>query len=187
MEEGTIFGKQYDAGKLLLPSENIEREMYYLLKGKLKEAGYNQYEISNFSLKNYESKHNIAYWKRQDYLGLGSNSASCIKNVRFSNEESIEKYIELINNNKSATVYEEKLNEEAIFVEKIILGLRLLEGINYKQLLQGEDERRTGKFLTNKEFLLKMNLIEENGDIIRLTSKGLDLANQVFIKFMDLS
>lgn len=187
VEEGTIFGKQYDAGKLLLPSEDIEREMYYLLKGKLKEAGYNQYEISNFSLKNYESKHNIAYWKRQDYLGLGSNSASCIKNVRFSNDGSIEKYIELINNNKSATVYEEKLNEEAIFVEKIILGLRLLEGINYKQLLQGEDERRTSKFLTNKEFLLKMNLIEENGDIIRLTSKGLDLANQVFIKFMDLS
>lgn len=186
VEEGTIFAKQFNCGKLVLPEENIEREMYYLLKSKLKENGYNQYEISNFSLKDYESKHNMAYWERQDYLGVGSNSASCIKNVRFSNEESIEKYIELVNNNKSTVVYEEKLDDRDIVIEKIILGLRMLKGIDYKKILKTEDEHIVNKFLKNKEFLLKMDLIEEKGDIINLTNKGLDLANQVFIKFMDL-
>lgn len=185
VEDGTVFGKLNNEGKLALPTEEIEREMYYALKRKLKENGYNQYEISNFSKESFESKHNIAYWERQDYLGVGSNSASCIKNVRFSNEEKIEKYIELINKNESPLVYKEELDEEQIFIEKIILGLRMLKGINEKEILENQSEDRIKNFIKNKEHLLKIGLIEEKRDIIRLTDRGLDLANQVFIKFME--
>ena len=185
VEEGTPFFTMQSKGQLELPNEENEREMYYVLKNILKENGYNHYEISNFSKNGYESKHNIAYWERQDYLGVGSNSASCIENIRFSNEEKIEKYIELINKNESPIVYKEILKEEDIFSEEIILGLRMLKGINEKEILENQPEERKDKFLKNKEYLLKNELIEEKHDIIRLTDKGLDLANQVFIKFME--
>jgi len=159
--------------------------MYYLLKERLKKNGYEQYEISNFSKSGYESKHNIAYWERQDYLGVGSNSASCIENKRFSNEENLEKYIEIINKNELPVVYEEELNEEDIFMEEIILGLRMLKGINATEILKNQPRERIENFLKNKENLLKNGLIEENRDIIKLTDRGLDLANQVFVKFME--
>ena len=184
VEEKTAFGDLQSKGKLILPSEEVEREMYYLLKSKLKENGYNHYEISNFSKDGYESKHNIAYWERQDYLGVGSNSASCISNERFSNEESIEKYIELITENKDVVKDREKLNEEDIFQEKIILGLRLLKGISQREILKEQTENIINNFIENKKYLLKNELIEEIGDIIKLTDKGLDLANQVFVRFM---
>lgn len=185
VEEGTAFFVMQKKDRLELPSDEVERDMYYLLKHKLNEGGYNHYEISNFAKKDFNSKHNIAYWKRQDYLGVGSNSASCINNVRFSNEEKIEKYIELINNGETPVVYKEELNEEDIFVEKIILGLRLLTGINEKEILAEQFEEKIEKFIKSKKELIKIGLIEQNGDIIKLTDRGLDLANQVFIKFME--
>jgi len=185
VEEGTAFFVMQKKDRLELPSDEVEREMYYLLKDILKDNGYNHYEISNFAKKDFNSKHNIAYWKRQDYLGVGSNSASCINNVRFSNEEKIEKYIELINNGETPVVYKEELNEEDIFVEKIILGLRLLTGINEKEILAEQFEEKIEKFIKSKKELIKIGLIEQNGDIIKLTDRGLDLANQVFIKFME--
>lgn len=185
VEEGTPFYAMQAKGNLKLPAEEAEREMYYLLKDTLTKNGYSQYEISNFSKEGYESKHNIAYWERQDYLGVGSNSASCIENKRFSNEENIEKYINIINKNEFPIVYEEILNEEDIFVEEIILGLRMLKGIKNKEILANQPQERIDNFLKNKESLLKNGLIEENCDIIRLTDRGLDLANQVFVKFME--
>lgn len=185
VEEGTPFYAMQSKGDLELPSEEVEREMYYRLKDILKKNGYEQYEISNFAKKGYESKHNIAYWQRQDYLGVGSNSASCIENKRFSNEENIEKYIDIINKDELPVVYEEILNEEEIFVEEIILGLRMLKGINTTEILKNQLQERIDKFIKNKENLLKSGLIEEERDIIRLTDRGLDLANQVFVKFME--
>lgn len=185
VEEGTPFYTMQSKGKLELPSEDTEREMYYVLKDTLKKNGYEQYEISNFAKKGYESKHNIAYWERQDYLGVGSNSASCIENKRFSNEENIEKYIEIINKNEFPVMYEETLSEEDIFVEEIILGLRMLKGINAIEILKNQPQERIDNFLRNKEKLLKNGLIEEKRDIIKLTDRGLDLANQVFVKFME--
>lgn len=185
VEEGTAFYIKQAKGNLELPAEETEREMYYLLKNILKDNGYIHYEISNFAKEGYESKHNIAYWERQDYLGVGSNSASCVKNVRFSNEENIEKYINLINNQETTVVEKDELDEEQIFIEQIILGLRLLKGINEKEILLNQPEDRINKFIKTKEELIKIGLIEENCGIITLTDKGLDLANQVFVKFME--
>jgi len=185
VEEGTPFYIMQSKGNLELPTEDIEREMYYLLKDMLRENKYEQYEISNFAKQGYESKHNIAYWERQDYLGVGSNSASCIENVRFSNEENIEKYIELVNKNESPIVYKEELDEEQIFIEQIILGLRMLKGINERDILLNQPNEKIEKFIKIKEELIKIGLIGENHGIIKLTDRGLDLANQVFVRFME--
>lgn len=173
VEENTVFGKMQKEKSLILPTEEEEREMYYLVKNRLKEAGYAQYEISNFAKQGKESRHNLAYWKRIDYLGFGAGAASCFENCRFSNEENLNEYI----NRKGKRVYEEKLTDDVIHSEEIILGLRLLEGVS-KDLFDGEDERNKVKKL------IKYGLLKEENEKICLTDIGLDLANQVFVEFI---
>ena len=173
VEEHTVFGRLQKEKKLILPSEEEEREMYYLVKKRLKSAGYRQYEISNFAKEGRESQHNLAYWKRTDYFGFGAGAASCFENCRCSNEESLEGYIE----KEEKKVYEEKLTKEVIHSETIILGLRLMEGVQ-KELFFTEKEKAAVKKLMN------YGLLQEDNERISLTERGLDLANQVFVEFI---
>jgi len=177
VEENTVFGKMQKAGQLELPSEELEREMYYLMKEKLKDASYRHYEISNFAKVGYESRHNSAYWKRVDYLGFGAGAASCFEERRFSNEESLEKYIEKAQKMESLLVYEEKLTKEVIHSEEIILGLRMQEGVKKELFREGKEQEALEK-------LMKYGLLEERDGMVKLTDRGLDLANQVFVEFI---
>lgn len=174
IEDNTEFGRLFKKGKLVLPSENEEREMYYLVKSKLKEHGYNQYEISNFSKPGFEAIHNTAYWERQDYLGFGISAASCFNEVRFCNTENIDSYIDKPINN----FYEvEELTEDEISSERIFLGLRMLKGISKDLFIRDEWKKLVDDFIDSG--LLK----EENGTV-SLTDRGLDLANRVFMEFV---
>lgn len=175
VEENTTFGKLQSKGKLTLPSDEVERGMYYLIKEKLKNAGYEHYEISNFGKIGFESRHNTAYWERQAYLGFGLGASSCFNEVRFKNTDDFDKYI---NDFKKNIEGREVLSEEVINSEKIILGLRMLKGIS-KEYLVYDRWRASAKKLIN------LGLLEEKGEILRLTDRGLDLANQVFVEFIE--
>ena len=148
--------------------------MYYLIKDKLKASGYIQYEISNFSKIGYESRHNTAYWERVDYLGFGISASSCFSEVRFTNIDRIDEYIKNPINNFSE---EEVLTKDVIASEKIILGLRLLKGIDEGLIIKDEWVEATNK-------LINSGLIVKEGKKLKLTDKGLDLANQVFVEFI---
>ena len=174
IEENTVFGKLYKENKLKLPSEEFEREMYYTIKEKLKKAGYVQYEISNFAKNGYQSKHNTAYWERQDYLGFGVSAASCFSGIRFTNTENFESYIANPIDNFSE---KEILSKDIIDSEKIILGLRMLKGINEDLFFKKEWKK-------SLENLINKGLLKRDGKNISLTDKGLDLANQVFVEFI---
>lgn len=93
IEEGTPFFESYNGKEELLPDEETDREMYALTKGMLKEAGYNRYEISNYSKAGRECAHNIVYWQRGNYIGLGLGSSSMVDNVRFQNRSEFESYV----------------------------------------------------------------------------------------------
>jgi len=173
VEEGTVFGRLYNENKLELPSEDTERNMYYLIKKKLKEAGYNQYEISNFSKEEFESNHNLAYWLRKDYLGFGLSASSCFNETRTTNTGN---FLEYIKNPIENFSEKEVLSEDVIKSEKIILGLRLLRGIKEDTFI-GEEKKKLEKLIS------KGLLIRDEGNI-RLTDFGLDLANQVFVEFI---
>lgn len=179
IEENTPFYEMNKKGLLKLPSEDNERQMYYLLKNKLKENGFVHYEISNFAKEGYYSRHNTAYWERQDYLGFGSSAASCFNEVRYENERSIEEYLEQIK-----PKVEEVLTEDDIYIEKIILGLRLLSGIDSKVVLQNKSIEVCNKFNKVTANLVKKGLIVQNGTNIKLTDMGLDFANMVFVEYM---
>lgn len=128
IEEGTPFAN----AKLNLPNDDTVADMYQQAVQVLGSAGYNRYEISNFSLPGYESRHNLKYWQYNDFLGFGAGAFSCTDGVRFSNALNIEEYIDSINEKKGAEVYREELSDFDKMSEFVFLGLRLERGIGEK-------------------------------------------------------
>ena len=186
VEEGTKMFELISNNKLQLPNEKIEREMYWLVKNTLEEKGYFQYEISNFSKKGYESKHNLNCWKQLEYIGYGVAAHSYFNNKRFSNITNIVEYIkncEVDNIEKNIIINEEQ-NKEEQMKEYMLLGLRKIEGINIEEFKNKFKENPLEIFEYEINKLINEKLIENTGDSIKLTSKGLDLANQVWMEFV---
>lgn len=184
VEEGTPLYYAYESGKVELPDEDTERDMYHLIVHSLKEIGLEQYELSNFAVPGFESKHNLTYWKNRPYLGLGVSSHSKINHERFSNSSELVKYVEALKSGKSAVVERDYIAPNEDLFETIILGLRLNEGIDMDEIGKryGVDFRSLYSAVIDK--CTRTSLIEINGSIMRLTELGRDLANQVFLDFM---
>ena len=184
VEEGTPIYESVKSGLIDLPDEDTDRDMYNIAKKILNENAYYQYEISNFSRKGFECLHNIIYWRNQDYLGIGAGSHSKLKARRFWNEKDIKKYISIINKNEiPIDAYEDIAIDEDMW-ETIILGLRLNEGIDFdvfKVRYSKDFMKIYGKETCELE---GDGLIDINRNGIRLTEKGMDLSNIVFLKFM---
>ena len=153
--------------------ENIDREMYYLARDLLKQNGYLQYEISNFSKPGFHSKHNVLYWERGNYYGFGVNSHSMFDNTRYSNTNDLEKYIKL---DKFEPENVMKLSEKEIIEETFILGLRMTSGVNIGKYFE------TYKNVIEKN--ISLNLLKIENDKIFLTETGMDLANMVMSDFI---
>lgn len=184
IEEGTVFYNLYEKGLLKLPTEEMEREMDKLTKGVLKDHGYHQYEISNYSLDGKECEHNKVYWQLKDYIGLGTAASSYIDGTRIKNIDNIEEYISKINS--GIEVYEEKYinSEEDEIEEFIFMGLRMNKGISIKEF----EERFNMSVESIYEKVLEKNikngfLKKENGRIY-LTSIGMDFSNNVMAEFI---
>ena len=186
IEEGTIIEKLINENKLQLPDEETERIMYWTVVNELKENGYNQYEISNFSKKTYESKHNTNCWKQKQYIGLGTSAHSYLNKKRYSNTNNIEEYIKNIQENnisKNITIHEEQ-TEESTMNEYMLLGLRMIQGININEFKQKFKTDPTIKYKKILEKLQKENLIQITKASIKLTKQGIDFGNIVWEEFL---
>ena len=186
IEEDTTLEKQIQTGKLKLPDEEKEREMYWYVKNKLEINGYNQYEISNFAKKGNESKHNTNCWEQKEYRGFGIAAHSYIDGMRFSNSTDLEEYIKnteqnKINNNIRIHEVQEK---EDMQNEYMLLGLRKTEGVSISKFKNKYGENPIFLYQEELQELVENKLINIDGDKIKLTNKGLDLANQVWEKFI---
>lgn len=184
LEEGTYLNELYNQGKLQLPTEDEEREMYHRTREYLRKSGYNHYEISNYGLPGYESKHNNVYWEILPYLGLGLSSHSNLDGKRFWNTMDIDNYIKDLKNGKLPISGEELISRDMEISEYCILGLRKTCGINkvdFKNRFGVEMEELyedvIKKHVGNGLILNKIGNIE-------LTGKGLDLSNQVEVDFL---
>ena len=186
LEEGTQLYDLIEKGKLELPTEETERQMYWYVKNKLELNGYNHYEISNFSKKGCESKHNLNCWNQEEYLGFGLAAHSYYENKRFSNIEDIIKYIKNIkegNIEKNIEVHEiQKIEDEK--KEYMLLGLRKIEGVSISEFKKKFIDNPIYVFKNELSKLSEEALIQIDGDKIKLTSKGLDLANLVWEEFV---
>lgn len=186
LEEGTILEEQIEKGKLSLPSEETERAMYWYVKNNLEKKGFKHYEISNFAKEQKESKHNINCWKQHEYRGFGIAAHSYVEGVRFSNTSNLEDYIENISKEdfaKNIRIHERQ-NQDGMRKEYMLLGLRKIEGVSITEFKNKYKENPLFLFKTELNELVKKKLIIIRGDRIKLTNKGLDLANLVWEKFV---
>ncbi|MFR3185822.1 MAG: radical SAM family heme chaperone HemW [Ruminococcus sp.] len=180
IEEGTPFASQ----KLELPDEEEERNMYERTREILEDWGYHQYEISNYARPGRECRHNLGYWQRKEYLGLGLGSASLVGETRFSNTRNMENYLN--NSDSAAKIREEReiLTVQEQMEEFMFLGLRMTEGISvteFREVFGVSLEQIYGKVL---EKYKKLELLEERGGRLRLTRKGISVSNPVLADFL---
>ncbi len=176
VEEGTAFYHR----DLDLPSEEIEREMFVQTKEILENYGYYRYEISNYSKLEKESKHNLVYWERGNYLGLGLGASSMIENLRYKNADSFLEYEAKM----FELVEEEKLSIEEQMAEFMILGLRKTKGVSRKEFFDLYNKEVEEVFLKEIKKHREETLLACTEDYIYLTEKGMDVSNYVFTSFI---
>lgn len=184
LEENTELFDMYQRREFELLDEDTDIEMYEYTINYLKSNGYNQYEISNYAKDGFECKHNILYWKCEDYIGLGVSASGFLNKIRYSNLCDLDKYEEIIHSGKKPIEWEEKLGIKDEIEENIFLGLRMNEGIKFKDFYEKYNFNFYEKYKDEIEKLKKIKLIEINSDGIRLTQKGREISNSVFVEFM---
>ena len=211
IEEGTVIAQKIEKHQLQEMDEELERNMYWYVKNTLELNGYTHYEISNFAKEGKESKHNLNCWKQKEYIGIGLSAHSYLNYVRYTNTSEMEQYITRMDNlngkivkdilklskNKEKTNLEEnEKNIEAIYEleeiqnlddrkkEYMLLGLRKIEGVQISKFKEKYIDNPIFLYRKELEKLVEEKLVIIDGDYIKLTNKGLDLANLVWEEFV---
>ncbi len=186
VEEGTPLKTLLDMHCLELSSDEVERQMYWYVKETLEKHKYIHYEISNFAKEGYESKHNMDCWNQKEYIGVGLNASSFLDNKRYSNISGLEQYVINIEQNEMSKnlILEETLNEESKMNEYMMLGLRKIAGVNIQEFKNTFNVNPIIRFTKQLDKLTKEGLIQIDENSIRLTNKGIDLANLVWEEFV---
>lgn len=201
IEKGTNFGDRFEKGTLLPADDELDRRMYKYTIDYLAQKGFSHYEISNFAVPGFECRHNLVYWKALEYAGFGAGAHSYLHNYRFSNVSGIEQYIRAMEQSASGLHEDiQNISGNDSISEFMILGLRLTDGVSAEEFEVRFGESLQAVYGDKLEKLVKKRLLvhewngnsevySESGNIIdsgryKLTSLGLDLANQVFIEFI---
>lgn len=194
VEPGTPFYNLYGEGKTfehLLPGEEEDRAIYHYTGDFLAEHGYTQYEISNYAKVGAKCKHNLKYWQMEDYFGFGLAAASKVGNQRYTNVDSMQQYLQILNDKEQINISalrqeNDCLSREALIEEFMFLGLRMTDGVSNHRFqerfgcsYQDIYQKVIDKFI--KEQLLEYS---DTGKMLRLTKQGLDVANYVMCEFL---
>lgn len=184
LEEGTPFYEKYANHPELLPTEEISRDIYLLTGKLLKEAGYEQYEISNYAKPGNESRHNLKYWERKNYLGLGLGAASMVRNIRMSNTRDMKTYLERCEQPKTMREDVEFLEEPRQMEEFMFLGLRKTRGVSRKEFRRIFGQELDMVYEKALYKCLENGLLKEHKDRIFLSEEGMLLSNLVMSEFL---
>ena len=211
VEENTKIEQRINSGELSLPDDEEERRQYHYMKNFLELNGYKHYEISNFAKLGFESKHNMNCWEQKQYVGFGVAAHSYVNGVRYANTTDLKEYLnvdkskknrnvesmenKIKNENKigkenekvgfkNVKIIEEIQNKLDMEKEFMMLGLRKLDGISISKFEQKFGENPIYLFRNELQKLVEEDLLEVDLDDIKLTSKGLDLANLVWEEFV---
>lgn len=184
LEEGTRLFEMHEKGRVQLPDEDLDRDMYKAARDILEQHGYYQYEISNFARRGMECKHNLVYWRNGEYLGVGAGSHSKLDGKRFWNYCDLDLYRSIIQQGKLPVEGHEELSRDEDMWETIFLALRLNEGLDLPgfESKYGVDFR--DRYANALKKLTANELIYMEGGKLKLTDKGRDLSNSVFIEFL---
>ena len=186
VEDGTPIANKIENGKLKLPDDELERNMYWYVKNTLELNGYKHYEISNFAKKGYESKHNMNCWNQMEYVGIGTAAHSYRDITRYSNTEDIKEYIKNVQKGEfeKNRIIHEIQKEEDSKKEFMLLGLRKIEGLKISEFKNKFGDNPIYLYRNELKKLSDEKLIIIQDDNIRLSNKGIDLANLVWEEFV---
>jgi oxygen-independent coproporphyrinogen-3 oxidase len=181
IHEGTPLAEQVRSRRQPLPDEDLPGEMYELMIEKTAAKGYRQYEISNFSLPGFKSKHNVKYWLCEPVYAFGVSAHSFDGKERYANERDTNAYVALIENGKSPTIFRENIDLASEFV---FLGLRLSKGVDLDEYAYRFNVNLKEKYAEDLRRLKELELIEFAENRLRLTAKGMVYSNEVFAVFV---
>ena len=156
----------------------MQSAMYDLIRNTLEKNGFTQYEISNFALKGFESKHNLTYWNNNNYYGFGSGASGFINNIRYDNTKSIFKYIDGI-----TKTYTEKLDKNMLINDEVMLNLRKTTGINKKNFFNKYGKKINDLYNLNE--LIKDGYLKESKENIYIPKKYLFVSNEIILKVLE--
>lgn len=184
LEEGTTFYEKYAAHPELLPDEETSRAIYQATEEVLGQYGFHQYEISNYAKEGRECRHNLKYWERDDYLGLGLGAASMVRNIRMNNTGDMKTYLEKCGEPKTMRTDVQFLEEPRQIEEFMFLGLRKTRGISKKEFRRvfGRDIELVYEKALKK--LFSSGMLLEKKDRLYLSKEGVLLSNAVLSEFL---
>ena len=182
IEEGTPFYEWYRESPPV--DEDTDRRMYECTEEILSAAGYSRYEISNYAKPGRECRHNIKYWRRFEYLGLGLGASSQMGNCRFSNVRDLASYMDSVQSGEILAEDREELSSADEKAEFMYLGLRMMQGISEKEFEENFGENLMECYGEEINRCERQGLLECQGDRIFLTKRGIDVSNRVFAEFI---
>ena len=184
MEETTPFYEWWQAGELQLPTEDIEADMFQYTIQTLTSHGYTHYEICNFAKPNHFARHNLVYWDNQPCIGLGVGACGYINGMRYANIRGIAPYINKLSKRNKPIADTEHLTGDAEKAETLMLALRKREGISLDAYQNRFNEDIQDTFGDTLKKWIDQELLERTATHLRLTPRGLFLANEIFIELM---
>ncbi|HEN8960792.1 TPA: oxygen-independent coproporphyrinogen III oxidase [Streptococcus agalactiae] len=183
LEHHTVFMNKMRRGKLHLPTEDLEAEMFEYIISEMERNGFEHYEISNFTKPGFESRHNLMYWDNVEYYGVGAGASGYLDGIRYRNRGPIQHYLKGVSEG-NARLSEEVLSKNEMMEEELFLGLRKKEGVSigkFEQKFGTSFEKRYGQIVQE---LQSDWLLKENNGFIQMTKKGLFLGDTVAEKFI---
>ncbi len=184
VEPKTVFYNLMTKGKLPLPGEDVEAEMYEILMEEMEIHGFKQYEISNFSKPGFESRHNLTYWNNEAYYGFGAGAHSYVNGFRVSNHGPLKKYMDAIHSSQLPIVDKHEVTKTEKIEEEMFLGLRKTTGVSIDHFIKKFTENPVEIFHQELSDLTERKLITVTKEHIQLTKKGRLLGNEVFQAFL---
>ncbi len=184
VEPKTIFYIQYAKGKLNLPTEDLEADMYDLLMNEMERNGRRQYEISNFAKDNQISTHNKIYWDNDEYIGIGAGAHGYLQGIRYSNIGPIRKYLDSLQDGRRPILNQHEVTFEEKCEEQMFLGLRKNEGVAFETFKSKLGVSMLEKYEPIIKKLVGDGLLQADNTGVRLTKKGRFVGNEVFQQFL---
>jgi len=183
LENHTVFMNRMRRGKLPLPKEELEAEMFEYIIAELERAGFVHYEISNFSKQGFESRHNLMYWDNAEYYGIGAGASGYVDGVRYKNHGPIRHYLKAVEEG-SARINEEHLSQREQMEEEMFLGLRKKSGVSMARFEEKFERSFQELYGAIVKDLIQQGLMQVEGDRVRMTKRGLFLGDTVAERFI---
>ncbi|MBC1563814.1 radical SAM family heme chaperone HemW [Listeria booriae] len=184
IEPKTIFYNLMQKGKLILPGEDAEANMYEKLMSTMEKHGRKQYEISNFAKPGYESRHNIVYWSNEHYFGFGAGAHGYIGETRYANYGPLKKYMQPLQNGDLPTFQQKELSLKEKMEEEMFLGLRKVAGVDKAHFQAKFGQSLDATFANAIDKTIEKGWLESTSESVRLTRRGRFLGNNVFQEFL---